>query len=258
MARVVDTAQHAGAPLTLLKAGSNVLMPDAGIEGVVMRLCGNLSGVSIHGDVIRVLAGTADRELAQAAARAGMSGLEFLEDIPGTVGGALVQNAEAYGTAISDHLLDVTVCDARGRSLTLRRSELGFGYRDSTFKRTGDLVIVEARLAPAGRDDPAAIAARMDALRERRRARYPLDEPSCGSVFKRPEGDYAGRLVEQAGLGGLSVGGARVSTLHHNFIVNSGGATAADVRALVERVTAEVQSRFGVRLERELVYLGRH
>lgn len=254
--KVVGAVRAAGAPLTVIGAGSNVLVSDDGLEGVVLRIGARLGGVAVDGDLITAGAGASDRDLALAAARAGMTGLEFLEDIPGTLGGGLVQNAEAWGDAISDHLVDVTVVDASARVVTLPASELDFGYRDSTFKRSGELVIVEARFAPEGRADPAAIERRMDELRQRRHSRYPLELPSCGSVFKRPDGDYAGRLIEEASLGGARVGGACVSRRHHNFIVNTGGATASDVRALVELVQDRVRERFGVQLERELVYLG--
>ncbi len=254
--KVVGEVRGAGAPLTVIGAGSNVLVSDEGIEGVVLRLGARMGGVAIDAGVITAGAGACDRDLAHAAARAGITGFEFLEDIPGTLGGGLVQNAEAWGDAISDHLVDVTVVDASGRVVTHPALALEFGYRDSTFKRAGDLVIVEARFAPEGRAAPSDITSRMDELRARRHARYPLDRPSCGSVFKRPGGDYAGRLIEQAALGGTRVGDACVSRRHHNFIVNLGGATARDVRALVELVQDRVRERFGVQLERELVYLG--
>ncbi len=254
--KVVGEVRAAGAPLTVIGAGSNVLVSDRGLEGVVMRLGARMGGVAIEEGVITAGAGASDRDLAHAAARAGITGFEFLEDIPGTLGGGLVQNAEAWGDAISDHLVDVTVVDASGKLVTHGARSLEFGYRDSTFKRAGDLVIVEARFAPAGRAAPSDIVRRMDELRARRHARYPLEHPSCGSVFKRPAGDYAGRLIEQAELGGTRVGDACVSRQHHNFIVNLGGATARDVRTLVELVQERVRQRFGVQLERELVYLG--
>ncbi|MBW2264262.1 MAG: UDP-N-acetylmuramate dehydrogenase [Deltaproteobacteria bacterium] len=254
--KVVGEVHRAGVPLTVIGAGSNVLVSDEGLEGVVMRVGARMGGIAIDAGVITAGAGVSDRDLAHAAARAGITCFEFLEDIPGSLGGGLVQNAEAWGDAISDHLVDVTVVDATGRVVTYPARELEFGYRDSTFKRAGDLVIVEARFAPGGRAEPSDIMSRMDELRARRHARYPLDHPSCGSVFKRPEGDYAGRLIEVAGLGGTRVGDACVSRLHHNFIVNLGGATARDVRTLVEQVQQVVHDRFGVHLERELVYLG--
>lgn len=247
---------HARAvPIHLLGAGSNVLVPDEGLAGVVIRVCDGMSGVRVEGDVVIARAGTSDRTLADVVASRGMTGFEFLEDIPGTIGGGLVQNAEAYGDAISDHLLEVNACTPDGQMRTWRRDQLFFGYRDSTFKQQRDLIIVEARFRPEGRDDPASIRHRMDALRQKRHARYPMDLPNCGSVFKRPAGDYAGRLIEEAGLGGLTVGGARVSRRHHNFIVNTGGATCADIRELVRQVIERVHQCSGVRLERELVYL---
>lgn len=256
-ARVLEEVARIGAPVTILGGGSNVLAPDEGLEGVVLRLGERMAGLTVEDGIVTVQAGARDRDLAMAAARASITGFEFLEDIPGTVGGGLVQNAEAWGDCISDHLIEVTVLDLRGRIRRMERAELFFGYRDSTFKREGDLLVVEARFRPEGRDDPGSIVRRMDELRDKRHARYPLDRPNCGSVFKRPEGDFAGRLIEEAGLGGLSVGGARVSLRHHNFIVNTSGATAEDVRALVEMVTSRVEERSGVKLERELVYLGR-
>jgi UDP-N-acetylmuramate dehydrogenase len=255
--KAVSEVRGAGAPLTVIGAGSNVLVSDEGLEGVVLRVGTRLGGIAVDGSVITAGAGASDRDLAVSAAVAGITGFEFLEDIPGTLGGGLVQNAEAWGDAISDHLVEVTVVEATGRVATLPASTLTFGYRDSTFKRAGDLVIVEARFAPEGRGEPSDIVGRMDELRTRRHSRYPLDHPSCGSVFKRPEGDFAGRLIEVAGLGGTRVGDACVSRMHHNFIVNLGRATARDVLALVELVQRQVRQRFGVQLERELVYLGR-
>ncbi len=254
--RALALARDLGAPVHVLGAGSNVLVPDEGLSGLVLRMGEAMAGLFVEGGVIAARAGVTDRDLCLAAAAAGMTGFEFLEDIPGTVGGGLVQNAEAWGDSISDHLLDVTACTMDGRMRSMTRAELSFGYRDSTFKKAGDLVVLGARFAPPGRDLPAAIHARMDVLREKRHSRYPLDMPSCGSVFKRPAGDYAGRLIEQAGLGGLTVGGARVSRRHHNFIVNTGGATAADIRTLVDQVVSRVQASSGVVLERELVYMG--
>lgn len=255
-AALVGDVRRAGAPLCVIGAGSNVLVPDEGLSGVVLRIGEGMGGVAVHGGVITAGAGTSDRDLALHAARAGITGFEFLEDIPGTVGGGLVQNAGAWGESISDHLVDVTVVDASGGIRTMDSGSLQFGYRDSTFKRQGDLLVVEVRFAPPGRDDPEKILGRMDELRARRHGRYPLDRPSCGSVFKRPSGDFAGRLIEEAGLGGLRCGAAVVSTKHHNFIVNEGGATARDVRTLVMMVREKVHEKFGVRLERELVYLG--
>jgi UDP-N-acetylmuramate dehydrogenase len=254
--RVLGEARRLGAPVTVLGAGSNVLVPDEGIAGLTLRVAGRVSGVSVDGGVLTVAAGSSDRQLASSAAQAGITGFEFLEDIPGSVGGGLVQNAEAWGDAISDHLVEVTAAGLDGTLRTLRRPAIEFGYRTSTFKTAGDLVVLEARFAPPGRDDPARIAGRMDELRAKRHERYPLDLPSCGSVFKRPTGDYPGRLIEKAGLGGLRVGGACVSTKHHNFIVNVGGASARDVRTLVGMVRERVLETSGIALERELVYLG--
>jgi len=252
---VLAEVRRSGAPLAVIGAGSNVLVPDEGLQGVVLRIGEPMGSVAEAGGVITAQAGCADRDLAMCAARAGIEGFEFLEDIPGTVGGAIVQNAEAWGSSVSDHLVEVEAVRPGGEIVALRGGDLSFGYRDSTFKQVGDLVVAAARFAPPGRGDPALICARMDDIRARRHSRYPLEHPSCGSVFKRPSGDYAGRLIEQAGLGGLRVGGACVSTRHHNFIVNTGGATAGDVKALVEMVRDRVLERFGVALERELVYL---
>ncbi len=258
VALVVGLARRLGAPLAVLGGGSNVLVPDAGLPGITLRVAAGLAGAVLEGDVIRARAGTPDRDLANLAASAGMTGFEFLEDIPGTVGGGLVQNAEAWGDSISAHLLEVTFVEPSGSVRVLGREDLGFGYRDSTFKQEPGLVIVEAAFRPPGRDDPAAIGLKMDALREKRHSRYPLECPSCGSVFKRPAGDFAGRLIEQAGLGGLRCGNASVSRQHHNFIVNDGNATARDVLDVIERVRDGVEARFGVRLELELVLLGKH
>ena len=238
----------------IIGAGTNVLVPDEGLGTLVICTRGCLGGIEREGEnCLAAGAGVTLAQLANFACEAGLSGLEFAQGIPGTVGGAAVMNAGAYGGEMSQVQVYTRVVDYKGQAWYYEGEEQGFGYRKSAFSR-GDVIVTQAKflLTP---DDPAAIRARMEELAEKRRVSQPLELPSAGSTFKRPEGAYAAALIDEAGLKGERVGGAAVSEKHAGFIVNEGGATAEDVKALIERVQERVFEASGIRLEPEVKIL---
>lgn len=241
-------------PLYLLGGGSNLLPPDEGLRGVVLCTRSLSALREDHGAVVAG-AGTGDEDLARFAEARGWAGFEWIYDLPGTVGGAVFMNAGNNDGELAAHVLEVAWLDPEG---TLHRDgteTLELGYRTSRFHRVPGLV-TEARLRPLGSAPPGAIRERMEGIRAARKARFPPETLCAGSVFKRPPGDYAGRLIEAAGCGGLRRGGAKVSEKHKGFIVNTGRATAGDVIGLVEEVIARVRDRFGVELQREMELFG--
>lgn len=250
----LDWARENGVPVTVIGKGTNILVRDGGIRGAVIRIAENLSGTSFEDNVVRAGAGLPLADLSMMAGEHGLTGLEFACGIPGTVGGAVVMNAGAYGHEMRDVVASVAAVDMAGCLMTLDREGLAFGYRKSSLD-TGDRIAVEAEFELA-RGDRDAILARMDDLQARRRAKQPLDWPSAGSVFKRPPGLYAGALIDQAGLKGARVGDAQVSEMHANFIINRGRATAADVLALIRLVQEEVHRTAGAFLEPEIRIIG--
>lgn len=249
----LSIAREAGVNCVVIGNGSNLVVRDGGIRGLVIALGEGMAAIVRIGDTLTAGAGASLARVSAYAQASGLAGLEFASGIPGTLGGGCAMNAGAYGGQLSDVLIDARVLlDGAVRTLTVE--EMQMGYRTSLPLRQGGIVI-SARfgLTP---DDPEAIAARMSELNARRRDKQPLNYPSAGSTFKRPEGYFAGVLIEQAGLKGKSVGGAQVSEKHAGFIVNTGEATAADILALIDIVQAEVAARFGVRLETEVRILG--
>lgn len=255
-AQVVEALRLAGAyrvPALVIGNGSNLIVRDGGVIGLVIVLGERMSKIEIEGDVLTGQAGASLARVAAAAQAAGLSGLEFASGIPGTLGGGCAMNAGAYGGQLSDVLIDARVL-LDGKVCTLTRNEMEMGYR-TTFPLRNGGVVLSARFQ-LKRDDGEAILARMKDLNARRRDKQPLNYPSAGSVFKRPEGYFAGALIEQAGLKGAKVGGAQVSEKHAGFIVNAENATAQDVLALIDQVRKEVRERFGVDLETEVRILG--
>ena len=240
--RTLELCREHGVRSYLLGNGSNTLFSDAGFDGAVVCTVEMKRPVTVSGNVLRAVC--------RKAQQAGLAGLAFAFGIPGTVGGAVYMNAGAYGGELKQVLRRVTFLDRALRLDSLPVQELALGYRTSRFE-TGGGVILEAEfsLAPG---DPAAIEAEMQELMARRREKQPLELPSAGSTFKRPQGAFAGALIEQAGLRGFAVGGAAVSTKHCGFVVNTGGATCADVVALTEEVARIVYEKTGYRLEREI------
>ena len=251
--RALSIAREAGVNCVVIGNGSNLVVRDGGIRGLVIALGEGMAAIVRADDTLTAGAGASLARVSAYAQASGLAGLEFASGIPGTLGGGCAMNAGAYGGQLSDVLIDARVLlDGAVRTLTVE--EMQMGYRTSLPLRQGGIVI-SARfgLTP---DDPEAIAARMRALNARRRDKQPLNYPSAGSTFKRPEGYFAGALIEQAGLKGKSAGGAQVSEKHAGFIVNTGEATAADILALISTVQEEVAARFGVRLETEVRILG--
>lgn len=235
----------------ILGAGTNVLAPDGGMQGLVICLKDCLDGMERLPDTrIRVAAGVTMSRAAVFAANLGLSGLEFAHGIPGTVGGGVYMNAGAYGGEICQVCDRAMVMNRRGESRWLTREELDFSYRHSVLETTGEIVLAaEFTLTPA---DPEAVKAKMKELIGRRTASQPLDLPSAGSAFKRPVGGYAAALIEQSGLKGFRVGNAAISEKHAGFAVNLGGATAEEVRTLLQTVSDKVYAQTGIRLEPEV------
>jgi UDP-N-acetylmuramate dehydrogenase len=234
----------------VLGNGSNLLVRDEGVRGVVIRIRRGLERVSVAGEIVTVEAGALFPTVANQTAAAGLTGLEFGAGIPGTLGGALVMNAGWHEHEIGNVVETVDVLAQDGSVATLDRETCGFRYRGSALRDRPERIVLGARLRLAP-DDPARVRERLERFAASRKANQPTAQPSCGSVFLQPPGDYAGRLIDAAGLKGTRVGAIEVSPLHANFFVNHGGGTARDVLALVDRVEAEVERRFGVRLERE-------
>ena len=251
----LHAAKEAGMPFTVIGNGSNLLVRDGGIRGLVIRLGDSFSAISAEGCVISAQAGATLGRLALAAQENALTGLEFASGIPGTVGGGLFMNAGAYDGSLSDvcagaKLLDLGTLEQRD----VTAEELKLGYRTSVLQY-GGLICLEASFRLA-RGDREQIRAKMDELNRRRRDKQPLSYPSAGSTFKRPEGNFAGALIEKAGLKGLSVGGAQVNEKHAGFIINTGGATAGDILKLIDLVRARVYEMSGVMLEPEVRITG--
>ena len=241
-------------PYALLGNGSNTLVSDKGFDGIVIRPVSGGTAERLFGSRIRAGAGMLVPSLACFARDQGLAGLAFAQGIPGSVGGGLTMNCGAYGANIADVCESVVCVRPGGEVHTFAGSECEFGYRESIFRHE-QLYILEATFVLT-EGDSSAIAEDMRTYAAKRSASQPLHMPSAGSVFKRPEGYFAGKLIEDAGLKGYRIGGAEVSEKHAGFIVNAGGATAADVIALIRHIQQTVYDRFGVRLEREVCILG--
>ena len=247
-------ARPAGLPVTPIGVASNLLVRDGGIEGVVLRLRGPLAAIEVEGRCLRVGAGATDRSIAIHAMQAGLSGLEFFIGIPGTLGGAVRMNAGAFGGETAEVVEEVTALDPRGRRHVLRPAELGFAYRHSGLPQ--DWIVIEAVLR-AVPGDPAAVRARMAAIKAEREASQPLRVATGGSTFKNPGERKAWQLIDAAGCRGLHHGRAMVSEKHCNFLINTRSARAAEIEALGELVRARVLAACGVALEWEIHRIGR-
>ena len=253
VARALAAAKALGVEAYVIGNGSNLIVRDGGVRGLVIGLGEGMSAVSREGNVVAAQAGATLARVSAFAQGEGLSGLEFASGIPGTLGGGCAMNAGAYGGQLSDCLIDATVL-VNGEEQTWTVQDMAMGYRTSRPLREGGVVLsARFRLTP---DDPQAILARMKELNARRRDKQPLNYPSAGSTFKRPEGHFAGALIEGAGLKGRRVGGAQVSEKHAGFIVNTGGATAADILALIRVVQDAVRAKDGVELETEVRIIG--
>lgn len=241
-------AEH-GIPWRVLGNGSNLLVRDEGVRGLVLRIRRTLDRLVVDRPSIEADAGASFPAVANTAAEEGLAGLEFAAGIPGTVGGAIVMNAGWHEHETGGLVTRVDWMESDGSIRRLEASDCGFGYRRSLFRGRPGIVLGARFLLHA--DDPAAVRERMARFASSRKAGQPTEAPSCGSVFLKPPGDFAGRLIDAAGLKGLRIGDVEVSPKHANFFVNVGRASSADVLALVERVEREVEARFGVRLVRE-------
>ena len=241
--------------VTVIGNGSNLLVGDQGIRGVVICIGFGMRGIRVDGEKIFLEAGVTLAAVAQQAAKAGLTGLEFASGIPGTFGGAVVMNAGAYGGEMKDVIVSVRVISEDGEILTLSKEELDLSYRHSVIPERGYLVI-DGELLLTREKDPDQITERMEELKKKRIEKQPLEYPSAGSTFKRPEGYFAGKLIMDAGLRGFSVGGAAVSEKHCGFVINKGNATAADICALMDEVTRIVKEKYAVTLEPEVKKVG--
>ena len=252
--KVVEICREEKLPYFILGNGSNLLVSDQGYRGVVIQLWKNVSDIRVEGCLIHAKAGASLAKIAAEALEEGLTGMEFAAGIPGTLGGAVVMNAGAYGGEMKDILKEVLVMDQQGRIFTLEKKDLKLGYRTSAVKEKGYIVLAAVlELRPGDREE---IRKLMEDLKQKRVEKQPLDLPSAGSTFKRPEGYFAGKLIMDAGLRGFSVGGAQVSEKHCGFVVNTGGASASDVLTLIREVQKSVREKFGVELETEVKFLG--
>lgn len=241
-------------PVFILGNGSNLLVRDKGIRGAVVQLSGRMSALETDGTALYAEGGALLSAAAAMAAEAGLTGLEFASGIPGSIGGAVMMNAGAYGGEMKDVLESVDVLTQDLRRETLPVEQIGLSYRHSGLAERGDIVLgVRFRL---GQGDPQAIQARMAELAEQRREKQPLQYPSAGSTFKRPEGYFAGKLIQDAGLKGKTIGGAQVSEKHAGFLINTGNATAGEMLELIAFCQRTVEEKFGVRLETEVRIVG--
>ena len=252
---VIHVCKETETPYFILGNGSNLLVSDKGYRGAVIQIWKNMSEVAVEDETkIRAQAGAQLSKIASCALEQSLEGFEFAAGIPGTLGGAVVMNAGAYGGELKDVLVEATVLDTEGNVRTLKNEELELGYRHSIVKEKNYIVLEAVIELKKGSAD--SIKAVMDDLKEKRVSKQPLDRPSAGSTFKRPEGHFAGKLIMDAGLRGFQVGGAQVSEKHCGFVVNAGGATAEDVLNLVKAVQKKVQDEFGILLETEIKFLG--
>ena len=252
--QLLAMAKGADVPVTVIGNGSNLLVGDRGIAGLVIEIGERMSEVRIEGTILVAGAGALLSKAAQTAAAAGLGGLEFAAGIPGSVGGAVVMNAGAYGGEMKDVLQSVKVLTEEGELLILTTEELELGYRHSCVPER-KYIVVEATMELSAKPEEE-IRACMAELRAKRIEKQPLEYPSAGSTFKRPEGYFAGKLIMDAGLRGYTVGGAQVSEKHCGFVINKGDATAADVRQLMQDVHDRVKEQFDVELEPEVKLIG--
>lgn len=241
-------------PFFILGNGSNLLVSDKGYQGVILQIGREMSKVDVSDTVIAAEAGASLAQVARAALEHGLTGLEFAAGIPGTVGGGVVMNAGAYDGSLSQVVTQVNVVKKDGECMELENQSMEFGYRTSTIRNSR--FTVTKVIMQLERGDREQIRARMDELALKRREKQPLEYPSAGSTFKRPQGYFAGKLIMDAGLRGFRIGGAKVSDKHCGFIVNMGGATAEDVRDVIFEVQERVKDRFNVNLEPEVLFLG--
>ena len=251
---VINKAKELNLPVFVLGKGSNLLVSDSGIEGVVISMLG-LNEIDVNGDEITAGAGVSVAALCVAALNNGLSGLEFAYGIPGSVGGGLYMNAGAYGGEFSDTVIKAEYLSYNGDIVTVDAKDMALGYRTSIFKQNGGIILSATFKLKQG--ESQKIKAAMDDFMDRRKTKQPLEYPSAGSTFKRPTGYFAGALIEENNLKGVSVGGAMVSEKHAGFVINYDNATANDVKCLMAKIQKTVKENNGVELEPEIIFVGR-
>ena len=252
--KLIPYLNNEGIPFYVKGNGSNILVGDKGYNGVILEIAALMSDIVVEKNKLTAMSGALMSNIAKEALCHNLAGFEFAAGIPGTIGGGVVMNAGAYGGELKDVVTMVEVMTVDGEILTLQNSDMQFGYRSSILKmRPFTVLAVTIELSC---DDHESIAAKMNEYMERRREKQPLEYPSAGSTFKRPEGYYAGKLIMDAGMRGYTIGGACVSDKHCGFVINKGNATAADVYEVIQEVEERVKERFDVTLEPEIVFLG--
>lgn len=254
LAELLQRCRAEGIPYIVLGNGSNMLFSDDGFDGVVLHIGKGMADMHVHDGIIEAQAGVSLAALANFAQKNSLSGLEFASGIPGSLGGAVLMNAGAYGGEMCQVILDVSLMDASGRVFTLSNEEMAFGYRKSKAMQER-LIVLSARMQLRLGDKDAILALQQE-LNQRRREKQPLNFPSAGSFFKRPTGYFAGALIEGAGLKGKSIGGAQVSLLHAGFLINTGNASAADFVALMRLIQETIKEKYDVVLEPEVRLIG--
>lgn len=252
--KTLSLLKEAQVPRYIMGNGSNLLVGDRGYRGVILQICKKMNRIRIQDTVIQAQAGALLSKVAAEAQAKGLTGFEFASGIPGSLGGAVMMNAGAYGGEMKQVLIQAQILNASGEIEDVLAEEMELGYRSSVFSRNGGVILsASIQLEPG---DPSAIQSRMEELKFLRTSKQPLEYPSAGSTFKRPEGYFAGKLIQDAGLRGFQVGGAQVSEKHCGFVINKDQASAMDIRSLMEQVSEKVYMRFGVRLEPEVKLIG--
>ena len=252
--KTLSLLKEAQVPRYIMGNGSNLLVGDRGYRGVILQICKKMNRIRIQDTVIQAQAGALLSKVAAEAQAKGLTGFEFASGIPGSLGGAAMMNAGAYGGEMKQVLIQAQILNASGEIEDVLAEEMELGYRSSVFSRNGGVILsASIQLEPG---DPPAIQSRMEELKFLRTSKQPLEYPSAGSTFKRPEGYFAGKLIQDAGLRGFQVGGAQVSEKHCGFVINKDQASAMDIRSLMEQVSEKVYTRFGVRLEPEVKLIG--
>ena len=252
--KALAAIRAAGVPFYIVGNGSNLLVGDLGYRGVILQIYQKMNRIQIRDSVIHAQAGALLSKIAAEAQAGALSGFEFASGIPGTLGGAVMMNAGAYGGEMKQVLIEARVLSAEGAFEDVLAEDMELGYRTSVFSRNKGLVLgASIHLEPG---DPEKIRERMEELKAQRTSKQPLEYPSAGSTFKRPEGYFAGKLIQDAGLRGFQVGGAQVSEKHCGFVINKDRASAKEIRSLMEQVSEKVYAQFGVRLEPEVKMIG--
>ena len=251
--KIITTLKNTKLPLLILGKGTNIIVSDKGFRGIVIYT-GKLNKVKVKNNMIKAQAGTTLSRAAKTALNNNLTGMEFAAGIPGSLGGALYMNAGAYGSEIKDIITKAVLYNYAGKKITLSKEELNLSYRHSILKEKSLIAAVIYLKLKTG--SKTKIKKTMKELHQKRKAKQPLSRPSAGSIFKRPPDNYAGALIEKAGLKGTQIGGAAVSTKHAGFIINKGSASAADIKNLITYIQGQVQQKFGVKLEPEPIFIG--